>query len=129
MSRQCRNCGTTIDPSSISCMVCHQSLVRAMRLEGAAGTVELAIGTVVGQALLRRIVGDESRFATIAQFRIERDHGGAWHLRPAPEARNPTFVNGAPVPDAGHRLSDGDQVSLAGKAAHLTVRFLMEGDP
>lgn len=129
MSRHCRHCGSAVEPAAIACVVCNHNLVRAVRLEGSAGSLEASIATDFGAAILKRVVGDDARYATMNQFRIARGTDGAWLVQHSPSAKNPTFVNGSAVPDDGHRLADGDQISLAGKAGHLTVRLVVDDTP
>lgn len=129
MSRHCRHCASAVEPTAITCVVCNSSLVRAVRLEGGAGSLEASIATDVGAANLKRVIGDDARYATMTQFRIVRGSEGAWRVEHSPSAKNPTFVNGAAVPHEGHRLADGDQISLAGKAGHLTVRLVVDDIP
>lgn len=129
MNRHCRHCGSGVEPTAIACMVCNHSLVRAVRLEGSAGSLEASISTDIGAAVLKRVIGDDARYATMTQFRIARGPDGAWLVEHSPGAKNPTFVNGAAIPHAGHRLVDGDQISLAGKAGHVTVRLVVDGAP
>jgi hypothetical protein len=129
VSRHCRHCGSGVESTAIACVVCNHSLVRAVRLEGSVGSLEAAIATDVGAAILKRVIGDDARYATMTQFRITRGPDGAWMVEQSPGAKNPTFVNGTAVPHAGHRLADGDQISLAGKAGHVTVRLVVDGAP
>lgn len=129
MSGQCRQCGSAVEPMALTCVVCNHSLVRAVRLEGSAGSVEASVATDIGEPILKRVIGEDARFATMAQFRLARGPDGAWMAQQSPGARNPTFVNGAALAETGHRLADGDQLSLAGKAGHMTVRLVMDAAP
>ena len=91
--------------------------------------MEASIATDIGEAVLKRVIGEDARFATMVQFTIARGPDGGWIVQHSLGARNPTFVNDVAVPESGHRLSDGDRLSLAGKAGHMTVRLILDEAP
>jgi len=122
----CKNCGSNVGAETVACVACGQSFVSAVVLEGASGSISAALNVQVGRRLLERAVGDEARYAADVQFCLERNARGAWSLMPMAGVPNPTFVNGVAAPSTGLDLNEGDEVSIAGKAGRLKVRFLRE---
>ena len=128
MSGPCKNCGSAgSDPTATACPVCNHSFVKAVVLEGSSGAVITALSIDVGPALLARAIGaDDAKCSSSPQFRLVRAEDASWSLVASQSARNLTFVNGACVPPEGVRLMAGDEVSLAGKAGRMKVRFERE---
>jgi hypothetical protein len=126
MNVRCRNCGSENKAGSIICVVCYQSLVRWLRLEGDHGSMVISVTTDIGETNLRSVIGEDARFATSHQFRLERCPNGNWWIRNGANAKNAQFVNASPIPAEGHRLAEGDRLSLAGKRGFCTVRLVVE---
>ena len=82
-------------------------------LTGKGGTFSTGGRFALTQTTLRRIVGDDARYAgRTAQFIVERDGAGGWRvLPPSNPPKNPTYHNGAllagPAP-----LASGDTLSI-----------------
>ena len=92
-------------------------------LTGSAGAFSTGGGFAVTRTTLRRIVGDDARFAGDApQFKVARE-GGDWVLLPPPEPpRNPTFHNGAPL-TGPVVLAACDTISIGPTKALCRVSF------
>ena len=105
----------------------HSSLVAPrsrLVLTGANGSFSTGGRFAVTRTTLRRIVGDDARYAGDApQFLLERGAGDDWLVLPPPEApRNPTYRNGAPLA-APAVLAAGDTLSIGPAKAVCTVAF------
>ena len=76
------------------------------------------------QTTLRRIVGDDARYAgRTAQFIVERDGAGGWRVLPPSDApKNPTYRNGVPLEEPVS-LTAGDTLSIGPVKARCTVSF------
>jgi len=94
-------------------------------LSGPNGVFSTGGRFAVTRATLRRIVGDDARYAGDApQFVLERGAGDDWLVLPPPEApRNPTYRNGAPL-GAPAVLAAGDVLSIGPVKAACTVSFV-----
>ena len=104
----------------------HSSLLTStsrLALTGCAGAFSTGGDFAVTRTTLRRIVGDDARFAGDApQFKVVRE-GGGWQLLPPPEPpRNPTFHNGAPLAGPA-ALAAGDTISIGPSKALCRVSF------
>ena len=93
-------------------------------LAGSNGSFSTGGRFAVTRATLRRVVGDDARYAGDApQFVLERGAGDDWLVLPPPEApRNPTYRNGAPL-GAPAVLAAGDVLSIGPVKAACTVSF------
>ena len=105
----------------------HSSLVTPhsrLVLSGPNGVFSTGGRFAVTRATLRRIVGDDARYAGDApQFVLERGAGDDWLVLPPPEApRNPTYRNGAPL-GAPAVLAAGDVLSIGPVKAACAVSF------
>ena len=101
------------------------AVVTAMKrlvLTGSAGAFSTGGRFALTQTTLRRIVGDDARYAgRTAQFIVERGGAGGWRVLPPPEApKNPTCLNGAPL-EAPAPLAPGDTISIGPVKARCTV--------
>lgn len=104
----------------------HSSLLTStsrLVLTGSSGAFSTGGGFAVTRTTLRRIVGDDARFAGDApQFKVARE-GGGWQLLPPPEPpRNPTFHNGVPLA-APAALAADDTISIGPTKALCRVSF------
>ena len=93
-------------------------------LTGSNGSFSTGGRFAVTRTTLRRIVGDDARYAGDApQFLLERGEGDAWLALPPPEPpRNPTYRNGAPLA-APAVLAAGDTLSIGPVKAACAVSF------
>ncbi|MBQ9726822.1 MAG: hypothetical protein IJV65_04875 [Kiritimatiellae bacterium] len=93
-------------------------------LTGPNGVFSTGGRFAVTRATLRRVVGDDARYAGDApQFLLERGDGDAWLALPPPTApRNPTYRNGAPLASPAV-LASGDVLSIGPVKAACTVSF------
>ena len=127
----------TLDTRHATLVTRHSSLVTAAKppsslvtpsprllLTGSAGTFSTACAFGVTRTTLRRIVGDDARYAGDApQFKVARDGAGGWRVLPPPEPpRNPTFHNGAPLVGPA-ALAAGDTISIGPAKALCRVAF------
>ena len=124
--KPCKTCGSSVDSSLLACNVCNQSFIKAIALQGPQGVLSASLRTVVGRPLLKSVIGEDCQYAADEQFVLERRGGGPWLLVPCAGVRNRTFIGDIPVPPEGGALTDGDVVSLAGKAGRMTVRIVWE---
>ena len=93
-------------------------------LTGSNGSFSTGGRFAVTRTTLRRIVGDDARYAGDApQFLLERGEGDAWLALPPPEPPlNPTYRNGAPLA-APAVLAAGDTLSIGPVKAACAVSF------
>ena len=93
-------------------------------LTGSNGSFSTGGRFAVTRTTLRRIVGNDARYAGDApQFLLERGAGADWLVLPPPEAsRNPTYRNGAPLA-APAVLAAGDTLSIGPVKAVCAVSF------
>ena len=119
---------STTEPTTIPPLVTrHSSLVTSrprLVLTGPNGVFSTGGRFAVTRATLRRVVGDDARYAGDApQFVLERGDGDAWLALPPPTPpRNPTYRNGAPLA-APAVLAAGDVLSIGPVKAACTVSF------
>ena len=91
-------------------------------LPGKGGSFSTGGRFALTQTTLRRIVGDDARYAgRTAQFIVERDGAGGWRVLPPPDApKNPTYRNGAPL-EGPAPLVPGDTLSIGPVKALCTI--------
>lgn len=86
--------------------------------------LRMNLDTAVGKSLLKRVVGEEVRFASEPQFHVQRcELATGWLLTPDPKAVNPTYVNGTQISSGGTKLSAGHQITIGGNRAELKVKI------
>ena len=95
-------------------------------LTGKGGSFSTGGRFALTQTTLRRIVGDDARYAgRTAQFIVERDGAGCWRVLPPPDApKNPTYHNGAPL-DGPTPLVPGDTLSIGPVKALCTISLAL----
>ncbi len=129
MGWKCPKCGTENDDHIASCHgMCGYVRYGKLVLVGATTGQEIRMNldTAVGQSLLKRLVGEEARFASEPQFHLRRSEDeAAWLVMPEPRAVNATHVNGAKVGDAGVKVSDGTEITVGTNKALVKVRVLI----
>jgi hypothetical protein len=127
MAWKCSECGLD-NPvaSSRCCDGCGFIRYGALTLVGpsAGPGITATVDTDIGRPLLAKEAGEEAIFASPRQFRLVKDAAlRSWAIVHAREARNPTYLNGAPLGEAPSALSDGDTVSIGPEKAKLAVRI------
>ena len=93
-------------------------------LSGSNGAFSTGGRFAVTRTTLRRVAGDDARYAgDEPQFLLERGAGSDWLVLPPPKPpRNPTYRNGAPL-RAPAVLAAGDTLSIGPVKAACTVSF------
>jgi len=81
------------------------------------------VDTPVGKALLKRLVGEDARFASEPQFHLRRsDAHSAWVVVPEEKAVNATYVDGVKAHELGVKISTGSEITIGADKARLKVR-------
>lgn len=86
-----------------------------IKLKGSKGEIEGNLPFLVGRSVIKRAVGEESRFFAEPQFELFKSKffdEVPWAIRHFPEARNTTLVNGKEIPTNGQLLRYGDIITL-----------------
>ena len=93
-------------------------------LTGSTGSFSTGGRFAVTRTTLRRMVGDDARYAGDSpQFMVERGGKGGWLVLPPPEPpRNPTFHNGVPLTEPVF-LAAGDTISIGPSKTLCRVSF------
>jgi hypothetical protein len=119
----CKTCGTENDPSGVTCAGCGSVRTVWLRLAfgGTGREATIRVSTVYGQSLLRSLAGDDARFAAERQFSLDKT-GAGWLVTHDPAAKNPTWLNGAPL-DAPTPLQDGAVLSIGPTKMPVTIHF------
>lgn len=95
----------------------HGASSKALTLVGDVGRFTTKTSFVLDQAMLKRLSKDARYADSVEQFRIVAEKG-SWSIRPNCEAANYTCLNDVVLEDAaGEALSDGDVISLRGRAS------------
>ena len=98
-------------------------MAKRVSLVGGSGrSLDLESTIQVGRDLLAEVVGDEKRLVSAVQFRVVRGDAG-WLVAHEPQARNPTYYQGAPLGAAPVRLENGSVISIGRENCKLNVRF------
>ena len=118
----CLQCGTEVPDGANGCPACGYGASVKLKLTGKAGELSTAVGLEFGKTLAAKVVGDEAKYMDDIQF-ILKLHDDKWLVKPYPRVKNTVFLNGAQLA-AESELSDGDKLSLAGKAAFIDVNYI-----
>lgn len=128
MPWQCSQCGVDgLDDSRGSCDCGYVKFPVGIAFvsDSTGKQVQMRIATTYGQASLNRLADPEVRFVSSEQFSVDkRVEQGGWAIRNLAWATNPLFLNGAPIPEEGAVLKEGDKLAIRGKFFNLTVRLL-----
>lgn len=109
-TRRCESCGHTRAGKVI--LISEQTSQR----------LTVSVDTPVGKLLLRSFAGDDHIYASEPQFLLARDLAeGGWKISPAPDAMNPTFLNGAELTEPSAALEHGATVSIGPERLRLRV--------
>jgi len=77
------------------------------------------INIEVGKDLLKHFLGDESKYFSQKQFKINKSTNG-WYLIPDLSAHNKTIINGSIV-DRATRININDQIGIIGNSGNRLV--------
>lgn len=126
MDWKCPRCGTGNEKHIQTChgMCGYIRYGRLILVSSTGEEIRLNLDGPVGKALLRRVVGEDSRFASEPQFYLNRcEDNTAWLIKQEARAVNDTLVNGVQVTEAGTKLTSGDEVTVGKDKARLRVRI------
>ena len=128
MPWKCPECGIEIpDSAGKGCDACGYIRFGTLILVSEASGKELQIGidTSVTGYLLKGLAGEDSRYASVDQFRVYRDSAiKSWAVRHTPEAKNPTCLNGKPLELVPAPLKEGDVLSIGPEHLRLKVKIV-----
>ena len=116
---KCGRCGTEYPDTENGCPACGFGASARLILRGPAGNLSTAIDLNVGKTLGAKVIGSDSRYMDDVQFML-RYHDDKWYIKPYPRVKNPLYVNGSELA-CETELSDGDKLSLKGKAGFMDV--------
>lgn len=123
MTWKCPACGFMNEAAARRCDSCGHARVGTMALvsEQTSQRLRVAVDTAVGKQLLRSFAGDDHIYASEPQFLLSRDLAeGGWRIAPAPDAVNPTFLDGAALPGPA-ALQHGATLSIGAERLRLRV--------
>jgi hypothetical protein len=87
--------------------------------------IECQLDTVLGSPTLKRLRDSGLKFVSQGQFTLKKNvERGGWIVTHLSYAKNPTYLNGAPIPAEGSPLSEGDKLSIKGVHFQLSVFLL-----
>lgn len=116
---KCGRCGTEYPDAENGCPACGFGVAAKLVLRGTAGELSTTVDLDVGRTLGSRAVGPDSRYMDDVQFTLRR-RDDKWYVKPYPRVKNPLYVNGSELA-CETELSDGDKLSLKGKAGFMDV--------
>jgi len=125
MAWKCPQCGFMHDdPATVRCEACgftrHGKVV--LVAEETSGRIGVSVDTPVGKTLLKSFAGSDHVYAGEPQFVLARDLvAGGWSIAPAAGAKNPTFLNGAPLGDAPAPVRHGATITIGPTRLRLRV--------
>lgn len=126
MGWKCPQCGF-VQPNDVVnvCEAC--GYVRAagklvLVAEQTSERLQVGVDTAIGKELLETFAGADHVYAADPQFLLARDPlNGGWSIAPAPDVKNPTFVNGAALGDAPAPLPPGAVITIGPDKLRLRV--------
>lgn len=116
---KCARCGTEYPDTENGCPACGFGAAAKLMLRGPAGELSTTVDLDVGKTLGAKIVGPDSKYMDDVQFML-RYRDDKWYVKPYPRVKNPLYVNGSALA-CETELSDGDKLSLKGKAGFMDV--------
>jgi hypothetical protein len=126
MGWKCSRCGTDNDEHATVChgMCGYVRFGKLILVSSETGEeVRMNVDTPVGKSLLKRLVGDEARFASEPQFQLRRSEAqSAWVIVPDEKAVNATYVNGAKAEGCGVKIDNGAEITIGTDKVRLKVR-------
>lgn len=127
MAWKCSRCGTENDDTAKSCHgMCGNVRFGRLVLTSATTGQELRmnIDTAVGKALIKKLIGDEARYASEPQFYVKRcETRAAWVVEHFGGAKNKTHVDGNPLDSEGVKIEKECLISIGKDKAALKVRI------
>lgn len=128
MHWKCPSCGYDNAEATEECAggCGYISIPACLRLksEVTGKVLAISITTTFGKSLLLSFAGDDAVYASEPQFMIRKDtRRGGWFLEHAPNAKNPTWVNGAAVGGESQKLDATHVVSIGPEKMKLEVGF------
>ena len=103
-------------------------LVLRSRATGQERRITASVGAPIGRGLLAGFCGEDAKFASDEQFRVEwREASGGWVAFSPSAPRNRSFLNGAPLSDSPTPVQDGDVIALKNDRLALEVRIERTG--
>ena len=128
MKWKCDNCGIENELSQSTCPGCFNPrfpLGVGLISDETGKEIQCRISAVLGGRTLKKLGDSGLKYVSDEQFRLDKKPDlGAWVVTNLPGSKNPTYLNGAPIPDEGSQLKEGDILSIKGKALALTVKFI-----
>lgn len=118
---KCSRCGTEYPDTENGCPACGFGSSPKLKLIGSAGEISTAVDLDFGKILGCRVIGDDCRYMDDVQFML-RFRDDKWYVKPYPRTRNPLYVNDTQI-SSETELSDGDRLSLKGKAGFIDVSY------
>jgi len=118
---KCFRCGTEYPDTGNGCPACGFGSSPKIRLKGSSGEISTAIDIDFGKALGSRVIGEDVKYMDDVQFTL-RIRDDKWYVKPYPRVKNPLYINDVEV-SAETELSDGDRISLKGKAGFIDVTY------
>jgi hypothetical protein len=129
MTWKCPNCGhDPIEDSIAICSVCGYRKFPGgviLRSEATGKQIEIRLTGTFGSRSLTRLEDPGIKFVSSEQFRIEkRVEEGGWAVIPILYAKNPTYLNGEALQEAGQLISDGMRLSIKDKHFFLLLSLI-----
>ena len=128
MSWNCPQCGNESPGEVSTCRFCeYVRIASGLRLvsDETGLPVECRLTTVFGSQTLKRLGDTGLKFVSTEQFKVEKTvERGGWSVTHLSYAKNPTYLNGAPIASEGSPLSEGDKLSIKGIHFKLSVFLL-----
>ena len=125
MSWNCPQCGNESPGEASTCPFCtYARIASGLRLvsDETGRAVECRLTTVFGSRTLKRLGDTGLKFVSPEQFKVEKNvERGGWTVTHLSYAKNPTYLNGAPIAGGGSPLSEGDKLSIKGVHFQLSV--------
>ena len=109
--RVCEACGFVRDAGTL-----------VLVAEDTDETLRVGVDTAIGKELLETFAGADHVYAADPQFMLARDPlNGGWSIAPAPDVKNPTYVNGAALGSAPAPLPPGAVITIGPSKLRLRV--------
>ena len=126
MAWKCPQCGFVQQSDAVNvCEACgHVRSAGTLVLvaEQTAGRLQVGVDTAIGKELLETFAGADHVYAADPQFMLARDPvQGGWIIAPAPDTKNPTFLNGAALGAAPAPLPPGAVITIGPDKLRLRV--------
>jgi hypothetical protein len=128
MNWKCPQCGIDNDDTATICCGCGYTQLPigiALVSDETGKEIQCRITTTLGAPSLKRLEDQGLKYVSSEQFRIEKKlELGGWIVSGISYAKNPTYLNGAEIPDEGVLLKEGDKLSIKGIYMSISVRLI-----